>query len=73
MECLLGSAELWIPGTETLFAAPDLIVHYVREHRYLPPEAFRQASEHVELATWNPPKDHGNELLRECLAGPKDR
>jgi hypothetical protein len=38
---LLGTAEVWIPGDEDiLYAAPDLIVHYIHAHRYLPPSEF---------------------------------
>ena len=44
---LLGSAEIWIPANNEneILAAPDLIVHYVEEHRYLPPQKFRSAVE----------------------------
>jgi len=39
---LLGSAEIWVPalGQTVIYAAPDLIYHYVKEHRYLPPAEF---------------------------------
>jgi hypothetical protein len=39
---VLGSAEIWVPSPEEpiIFAAPDLIYHYVKEHRYLPPSGF---------------------------------
>jgi hypothetical protein len=39
---MLGSAEIWVPLLEraVIYAAPDLIYHYVTEHRYLPPSEF---------------------------------
>lgn len=39
----LGSAEIRVMGATDVFAAPDLIYHYVLEHHYRPPEAFIQA------------------------------
>lgn len=53
---LLGSAEVWIPHRadgSRVFAAPDLIVHYVDEHRYLPPEAFLDALAAIDPIQWN--------------------
>lgn len=50
----LGSAEIWIPSpTGMIFAAPNLIVHYVEEHRYLPPKAFIDAVFESKSSTWN--------------------
>jgi hypothetical protein len=34
---LLGSAEIRIPGKGKVYAAPDLVVHYVGKHGYQPP------------------------------------
>src|SRR5262245_565679 len=35
---MLGSAELWVPGQgERIYAAPNLIHHYVETHGYVPP------------------------------------
>ena len=39
----LGHAEIRVIGDEEIFAAPDLIIHYVTEHRYLPPKPFLTA------------------------------
>jgi len=40
----LGSAEIRVQGADgTIFAAPDLIFHYVDVHGYLPPESFIRA------------------------------
>lgn len=39
----LGSAEIRVPvprAPRYMFAAPNLIIHYVIEHAYSPPEAF---------------------------------
>lgn len=38
---ILGAAELWIPGDNgQIFVAPDLVIHYLREHSYCPPAEF---------------------------------
>ena len=41
LQLLLGSAEIRVmaPGGQQ-FAAPDLVYHYVRDHRYSPPDDF---------------------------------
>ncbi|MDX1663994.1 MAG: hypothetical protein R3272_09385 [Candidatus Promineifilaceae bacterium] len=39
----LGAAEIRVLGEEDIFAAPDLIYHYVTEHAYRPPAVFVQA------------------------------
>lgn len=37
----LGSGEIWLKGEEgKVYAAPDLIYHYIKDHGYVPPEAF---------------------------------
>jgi hypothetical protein len=43
-EYLVGSAEIRVagPGGVT-YAAPDLVVHYVRAHGYRPPDEFQAA------------------------------
>ena len=41
---LLGSAEIWVANSEgCFFAAPDLILHYITVHRYVPPAEFIEA------------------------------
>ncbi|MEU3049917.1 MULTISPECIES: hypothetical protein [unclassified Streptomyces] len=43
--CLLGAGEIHVDGEDgAAFASPSLIVHYVTEHGYRPPEAFRRAA-----------------------------
>jgi len=51
---VLGSAEIRVfsPDGRTVFAAPNLIYHYVADHYYLPPEEFVTA---LTLST--PPPD----------------
>lgn len=39
-----GNGEIWLCNQEgEWFAAPTLIVHYIKEHRYLPPAEFIDA------------------------------
>lgn len=43
---LLGSAEIRVSGpTGDVFAAPNLIYHYICDHHYAPPAVFLQALE----------------------------
>ena len=43
-EIVLGSAEIRVAGSGgIIYAAPNLILHYVTEHRYLPPREFLDA------------------------------
>jgi hypothetical protein len=43
-EFFVGSAEIRVPaGDGTTFAAPDMIIHYVTEHGYRPPDSFLDA------------------------------
>ena len=42
----LGRAEIRVIGEEDIFAAPDLIYHYITEHNYRPPKAFVAAVTH---------------------------
>lgn len=40
-DVLVGSAEIRVTGADgAVFAAPNMIVHYVADHRYLPPMEF---------------------------------
>lgn len=53
----LGSAEIWIPSTGGIgvFAAPDLVYHYVVAHMYLPPQDFINAVLAARnRSDWNP-------------------
>lgn len=43
-EVVFGSAEIRVPGSVgVVYAAPDLIHHYVVEHDYVPPREFIDA------------------------------
>jgi len=35
-----SQANLIVPGTDEVFAAPSGVVHYIEHHRYQPPQAF---------------------------------
>lgn len=37
---LLGNGEIRVQGTHAVYAAPTLILHYVVDHAYRPPEDF---------------------------------
>jgi hypothetical protein len=67
VERLLGSAEIWVPVGGELFASPDLLVHYIRDHQYLPPQPFVDAVQALDLRSWDPPRDYGLELYRQSL------
>ena len=46
----LGGAEIWVPGENAvLYAAPNLIIHYIEKHHYLPPAEFLAALSHLDL------------------------
>lgn len=40
---LLGSAEIKVFFQSTLYSSPNLIVHFIKEHSYLPPEEYIDA------------------------------
>lgn len=51
-ELRLGSAEIMVPSNDDIiYRAPNLIVHYVRDHRYKPPDEFLTALEQLEITT----------------------
>ena len=50
---LLGSAEIWVTGPDgVVYAAPDLVIHYIREHEYLPPTQFNGMAQDLPAVTW---------------------
>ncbi|MBK8252213.1 MAG: hypothetical protein IPK82_06040 [Polyangiaceae bacterium] len=55
---LLGSAEVWLPGESVLYAAPNLIVHYIRAHGYQPPAEYLRAVEALDVDEWAPPREY---------------
>ena len=38
-----GFRNLWIPGKDVIYVAPELIVHYIEAHAYRPPDEFCKA------------------------------
>ena len=40
---MLGSAEIEVVGEDAIYRAPALVLHYVEEHQYLPPQEFIEA------------------------------
>lgn len=43
-EFTVGGAEIRVRGSEKMsYAAPDMIIHYVVDHKYLPPTEFVNA------------------------------
>jgi len=38
-----GGWNIWIPTRSLIYVAPELIVHYIEAHRYLPPYEFIDA------------------------------
>lgn len=48
---LIGSGEIRVNGKNGIvFAAPDLIYHYVRRHNYDPPDEFKAAVQNSSAA-----------------------
>ena len=43
LKLLLGTAEIRVFGEKNIYAAPNLIYHYVKEHSYQPPHSFIKA------------------------------
>lgn len=39
----MGGGILLVPGMNIVFICPDMILHYVSEHSYLPPQSFVDA------------------------------
>ncbi len=43
-EIRLGSAEIWVPGVgNVVYFAPNLVIQYIRDHGYQPPQKFIDA------------------------------
>ncbi|KQC06071.1 MAG: hypothetical protein APR54_07760 [Candidatus Cloacimonas sp. SDB] len=39
--------EILIEDNQNMYVAPRMILHYIKEHRYLPPEVFVNALNHL--------------------------
>jgi hypothetical protein len=35
--------DLYVPANQVIYVAPELIVHYIDAHQYLPPQVFIDA------------------------------
>lgn len=46
---LKGHGHYLVRRGDTVYMAPELLLHYIREHRYLPPEEFVDAVLHGRL------------------------
>jgi hypothetical protein len=38
-----GSMNVWIPTEACVYVAPELVLHYIRDHHYRPPDEFVEA------------------------------
>jgi hypothetical protein len=47
-----------------MFASPNLIVHYIEAHGYLPPKEYLEALECVDVENWKPSRDYCWGLLQ---------
>jgi hypothetical protein len=59
-----GSAEIRVVGVGRVYAAPDLIGHYVEAHGYCPPEEF------IAAVLGGP--EPGSAVWRTALGLPED-
>ena len=71
---LRGNGEIHVPAThgDVVYAAPQLVAHYVEVHRYLPPAAFLEAVLAYEVLNigWKEKQEREKEERR---SGWKDR
>lgn len=51
---VIGSGEIVVVGKDKLYFSPTLIVHYIQEHNYLPPEEFIEAVLNTEFIDQKP-------------------
>lgn len=61
-----GNGELWIPNSDNrIFAAPILVLHYVTEHNYRPPEEVIEALRALRAcrSDWDTPDGRYRQLL----------
>ncbi|HEV3440872.1 MAG TPA: hypothetical protein VG122_26190 [Gemmata sp.] len=77
-----GSANFGVPADSLLYVAPEMIVHYIEQHDYQPPDQFVNAvmrsplpdSEEYQLITepfWHIHKGAINRIIRERDAADK--
>lgn len=57
--------EIWLPSADgtKVFVAPSIILHYITDHKYLPPQEFLDAVDHFDFGgTWS-----GTAAREACL------
>ncbi len=47
-ERMLGATEIYVPADEVMYSAPNLILHYMADHGYRPPQVFLEAVREVD-------------------------
>lgn len=67
---ILGSAEIWVTSSSAghVYAAPDLIYHYVSVHNYAAPENFLAAVAQAETLTQWSPSEEREKRVHAALA-----
>ena len=60
----LGISQIWVPdmhNSNIVYAAPDFIIHYVKDHKYCPPQEFIESVMAFDLnSDWS-----GEEIFNE--------
>tara|TARA_R110002111_G_C5968880_1_gene370134 strand:+ start:1211 stop:1699 length:489 start_codon:yes stop_codon:yes gene_type:complete len=61
----LGITELWIPSRDKkiIFASPDMVLHYIEEHSYLPPAEFLEALRNFDTSQPFDAEELGKKLI----------
>ena len=65
---ILGSSELWVPDNrseEHYFATFGLIIHYIEDHQYQPPQDFIEAVLALDINTKFNGQDIQDKLVRK--------
>ena len=47
-QTMLGATEIYVPAGQVIYSAPNLILHYIQDHGYCPPEVFLQAVRRID-------------------------
>lgn len=69
---LLGAAEIWLPAPAGgVFAAPDLLLHYVEQHDYVPPLGFVEAALAFRPGSWDAQGIFDERITMSVLATPR--
>jgi hypothetical protein len=65
-ELLVGMSELWIPKSKGEYlVAPSLILHFIADHQYSPPQSFWDAVKQFDLSA----PYSGQEAYLKAVAG----